>query len=240
MNPVIAVDPGVSGAVVLYVPDAHTIHAFRDFKTVSELSNAIRIAAGLLSGADGQRLHGVVELVSSRPGQGVVSTFSFGKATGAALGAMTALGIQGRGAEIDQPHPLKWQNWVKKTIGRRPLADQKASEVIYAPRFSEFDSRIYALNVFPEETKLFARAKDHNTADAVLIAVYQAWHDRELPLQRFLVDQWAYLAGHRDTRPVPPSSYGDTPSDRDTPRKPRPAATFLKAVRASVPRETQS
>lgn len=222
MNLIIAVDPGISGAVVAYFPAAHKFLVWRDFKTIHDIVQAINLAVHeanirLLKASD---ISGVIEFVASRPGQGVCSVFTFGRAAGAAFGSLEALGIRGSapGAQgLDEVTPQRWQNWVKKFVGRRPAADEMIVQSIYSPDFQNFDSRVFAATIFPDEIHLFSRAKDHNTADALLIAVYQAWHDRELALQRYLTDLWAFLTGQRSTPPSPPESFGDSPSDRDTP-----------------------
>lgn len=143
---VLAVDPGLSGAVVRITYPAVEIQARRDFGTLRDIASAV---TELAPGCD----FAAVELVGSRPGQGVVSTFSFGRSAGVAMGALFAAGLQF--IEID---PKKWQNWWAKT----------------SKWTGEFDSRQIAMRRFVQHAHLFKRQLDHNTADALLIAYYAA------------------------------------------------------------------
>jgi len=140
---VLSIDPGVSGAVVTVEYPLRIVEARRDFGGLDDVVRAIRDLAG---GCD----FGVLEHVAARPGQGVTSMFSFGRATGAAMGALYASGI--RFVEVT---PAKWQNWARQTF-----------EVD-----GEFDARAIAEKLYGRP-ELFSRVKDHNTADAAILAAY--------------------------------------------------------------------
>ena len=150
---ILAIDPGLSGAVCRYTVNplnkGNTLDVRRDFKTLPDIAYAVR---ALSEGVT----HSVIELVHAMPGQGVCSMFSFGRAAGVADGAL-ALCFPGL---VESVAPQKWQNWFRNVyeIGR----DQA------------FDSRSLATKILPEHADLFKRKKDHNSADACLIAVWKA------------------------------------------------------------------
>ncbi len=92
----------------------------------------------------------VVERQSSRPSQGVVSVFSIGDS----FGVVRALASVYSYSSLDVT-PRTWQ----KKINRPSTGDSKA------------DSLAYARELFPNYDGL-TRKKDHNRADALLIAIY--------------------------------------------------------------------
>ncbi len=106
----------------------------------------------------------VIEQVHAMPGEGVVSCFSFGKSTGAALGVIDC---------CHEPPPVeiapqKWQNYFRKLFN--------------IPKTVPFKdvTREIAGKVFPMYLEYFVRVKDHNSADAALLAAYGAKHYQEL------------------------------------------------------------
>ncbi len=145
---VLAIDPGVSGAVCRLGRGGFSL--FRDFKTVSQIALAIQSC-----------LHGaivdlaVLEHVHSMPKQGVVSTFTFGRATGAAEGALALCLPQG--VRLTQVEPQAWQKSFKRAGEWRP---------------GEEDSRETAKRLLPAYAHCFTRSDDHNSGDAVLMAVW--------------------------------------------------------------------
>lgn len=92
--------------------------------------------------------HAFIELVQARPQEGRGSGFKFGVGCGIIQGL-----VIGRGKPYDRVPPSVW----KPKIG---LNNDK-----------EY-SRTRALQVFPEQAQLFAKKKDHNVAEAALIAYY--------------------------------------------------------------------
>lgn len=121
----------------------------RDFKTRPAIAQAIFDLATGVS-------HAVIELVHAMPGQGVCSMFSFGRAAGVADGALT-LSLPGK--EIEEVTPQKWQNFFRLRLG--------------ISKETPFDSRSIALQLFPSFAASFSRKKDHNSADALLMAVWK-------------------------------------------------------------------
>ena len=148
---VIGIDPGVHGAIaVLHVPanGPITIKAAFDLplakigaKQVLVLPDIVRRLAPFAY----QPCY--IEAVHAAPGQGVVSMFRFGHAAGALEGIATALGCQ-----VTPLPPQAWQKIV------RVASDPDAG-------------RHRASQLFPADAYRFFKKKDHNVADAVLIAL---------------------------------------------------------------------
>lgn len=146
---VLAVDPGLSGAIAL--AGRGELRLARDFKTLEDIPRAVR---KLIQFTVPDCL--IIEQVGAMPGQGVCSMFSFGKSTGTALGSLwTALPL----IPVEEVHPLRWQGYFRKLHG--------------PPKGTPFDSRALATKLLPQYAALFTRKKDHNTADAVLIGLWK-------------------------------------------------------------------
>lgn len=140
----IGIDPGKTGAAALITSDgAHKIldypgdpslivDRFREWK----LNHEIIMAA--------------LEKVGARPGQGVVSMFTFGRNLGSWEGIIAAFGIP-----YLMPTPRQWQ---------KGLVDQKAGEDPKARSLST------ARRLFPDAE--LTRKKDHGRADALLLAFW--------------------------------------------------------------------
>jgi crossover junction endodeoxyribonuclease RuvC len=146
---VIAFDPGINGGFAALSPQAEILACF-DLPTIGDGAQR-RIDAANLS--DAIREHGpyvfaVVEQVGARPGQGVSSMFRFGQAYGTILGIIGALAIP-----IRHVSPAKW----KKALNLN--SDGEAS-------------RTRAIETWPHRAELFARKRDHNRAEAALLALY--------------------------------------------------------------------
>jgi hypothetical protein len=91
------------------------------------------------------------------PGQGVVSMFTFGKATGVAFGALFL--ALAKTAPLLEVAPLKWQNFFRSELG----VDKSVA----------FHSPSIATRLFPSFAQPYLlREKDHNTADAILLATW--------------------------------------------------------------------
>ena len=146
---VLAVDPGLSGAIARI--GRGEVFVARDFKTLKDIADCVRQTASFRSPD-----HIVVEQVGAMPGQGVCSMFSFGKSTGTAFGS---LWYGYPDAVIEEVHPIRWQNWFRSLYG--------------PPKGTPFDSRELALRLLPGHAELFKRKKDHNTADACLMALWK-------------------------------------------------------------------
>lgn len=145
---VAAFDPGLNGGGAILTRDA--LLACFDLPTIGEGSQRRIDAANL---ADLLREHGpylvaYVEQASARPGQGVSSMFRFGQAYGSILGVIGALAIP-----VRHVSPAKW----KKALGLNNDGET---------------SRARAIETWPTQAELFARKRDHNRAEAGLLALY--------------------------------------------------------------------
>ena len=108
-------------------------------------------AAGLAARLEQMRPNVVViERVGSMPGQGVSSTFKFGVAFGLIQGVVAALKI-----ECHFVAPAVWKKHFR--IG----SDKE-------------ESRRVALQLSPDRSDQFGRKKDHNRAEAALLARFAA------------------------------------------------------------------
>lgn len=152
-----AFDPGVTGAVALLsISKAHRVTHHDsgidvyDLPTMGEgkqvVINGKALAAKLLeAGAE----YVVIEAVHSMPGQGVSGVFKFGTVFGQILGVVQALGIP-----YELVQPAKWKREMRLMGG-----DGKGEA-----------SRARALELFPALHASLARKRDHNRAEALLLA----------------------------------------------------------------------
>ena len=166
---VLAIDPGVSGAVVLL--GAHIIECRRDFKHASEIDQAIHDLAARADVA-------VIELVHAMPGQGVSSMFNFGEARGYAMGALGSCGFRLPGHDdpdslVNKPlievTPQHWQKFYMHLGGLGVLRVE--GEGTLTTKY-KLDSVATCLRVLPKSEQFLKRKLDHNTADALLIALW--------------------------------------------------------------------
>jgi crossover junction endodeoxyribonuclease RuvC len=144
---VLVVDPGLSGAACKL--GGGVFQVLRDFKTLPDIARAIQTLAPGVT-------HAVMENVHAMPGQGVCSMFSFGRAAGVADGAF-ALSLPA--LQVEQVAPQRWQNYFRAQLG---LAKGEL-----------FDSPAIASKIFPASVPYLKRKKDHNTADAILMALWK-------------------------------------------------------------------
>jgi len=136
------IDPGKSGAIAFY--DGKKMEVY-DYENPSKI-------ADILAKHEPDLIY--MEKVGARPGQGVVSMFSFGENYGIYKGIMAAMGFQ-----FILISPQKWQKGlIFKTDGK-----DKASRSINA-----------CLRLFPDKFEILKRKKDNGRADAMMIA-YVAW-----------------------------------------------------------------
>jgi len=153
---VIGMDPGISGAIGILSPngDLIQVHDMPVFVTTKKVAgktkNKSRInvheLGAILKGYSGARA--VIERVSPRPGEGTVSSFTFGTASGALHGAAGALDMR-----IEEPTPAQWKKHFRLS------ADKNAA-------------RQAATRRWPEQASMFKRVMDAGRAEACLIALY--------------------------------------------------------------------
>jgi crossover junction endodeoxyribonuclease RuvC len=138
----IGIDPGVTGAIASIKDGAVKYAKFgREAALIYRAFMEVNITP-ISSFA-------CIEKVASRPAQGVKSVFTFGKATGMALGILYSQGISYR--EIS---PAKWMNALIDA-DLRGLGKEKSVHMVH---------RLYP--------SLHLTKTQHNIADAILIATY--------------------------------------------------------------------
>ncbi|MGO9430693.1 hypothetical protein [Rhodoblastus sp.] len=150
---ILGIDPGVFGAIATLNKDRDLL-SVEDMPVLSEGSkNRKTVNAPLLASIIYKSLAKVAfcELVGSRPGEGVVGAFGFGRSRGVIEGVLAAAGIP-----AFMLAPPAW----KRLVGIQPgLACSKDA------------ARIEAIRRWPGKAELFARVKDDGRAEAALIAI---------------------------------------------------------------------
>ena len=142
---ILGVDPGLSGAVAFFFPSAPDRVAPEDMPDVAGEVDAATLAARILQmGPD----FVVVERVASMPKQGVASTFKFGASYGAVRGVLAALQIR-----THLVAPAVWKKHFRLDSDK-----EKA--------------RALALRLFAAAPEHFARKRDHDRAEASLLALF--------------------------------------------------------------------
>ena len=155
---VIGIDPGKSGAIAIYRPQCQMLTVWNapllaDPKGKAEtdlhgLFNILRVIDGPVMA--------VLEQASSRPGEGSVSAFSFGRGYGA---IQMALAVHGH--QVRMVTPSVWKRHFGMIFAKgTPKAQIKAA------------SRSLAQQRFPAMADHFKRVKDDGRAEASLIALY--------------------------------------------------------------------
>jgi hypothetical protein len=143
---ILAVDPGLSGALAFYFPAQDAISA-EDMPVAAGDVDASTLAARI---SQMKPNLAIVELVASRPGQGVASVFKFGCGFGMVRGVIAASGVP-----LHMVTPAKW---------KRHFALDSDKE----------KSRALALRFWPTRSDLFGLKKNHGRAEAALLARYAA------------------------------------------------------------------
>lgn len=146
-----AIDPGLTGAVA-WLDSEGDLLAIHDMPTAQAKQGKtmkthllLPVLADLLANPVLTPDRVVIEEVHAMPGQGVTSMFRFGLTAGQIQGVCAGLGLP-----TDYMRPRDWQ---------------KIAEV----RQGKDAGRLRATQIWPDRSDLFARAKDHNRADAALI-----------------------------------------------------------------------
>ncbi len=148
MIKVLGVDPGLSGAIASW--DGKTLKVV-DVPIMKARSRGHEVNLPALKEVIDEFTifhYAYVERNVSRPGEGSVSGRKSGVVEGMLLGCIAAYC-----SNVFRPTPASW----KKKVG---LTKEK-----------EY-SRTKAIETFPKYHKLFARKKDHNRAEAAMLAYY--------------------------------------------------------------------
>ena len=147
---VLGIDPGLNGGLALYDTINKTLHHVESIPIVT-LPNGKRTldiyTLGITLGGFARYISfALIEQVHSMPGQGVVSTFTFGKGFGCILGALGVFLVP-----IKLIPPSVW----KTALG---LSSNKKQSIQLAAR------------LFPDFKSEFSKTKDDGKAEAALIA----------------------------------------------------------------------
>jgi crossover junction endodeoxyribonuclease RuvC len=143
---ILGIDPGLSGAMSFYFPDAPAHITAEDLPLAGGEIDAATFAQRIRQMAPTMA---IIEQVNAMPKQGVSSTFKFGQAYGTARGIVTGLGIP-----LHLVTPATWKKHFRLD------ADKEKS-------------RALALRLWPTAPH-FGRKKDHGRAEAALLARYAA------------------------------------------------------------------
>jgi len=157
------IDPGINGGIAFLNIEGNSLWS-DDLPTVVKIPGGKKWLDATAIGAMIQNFNPdvcVLEQVSSRPGQGLSSTFRFGMAYGICNGVLGALQVP-----IWLITPGKW----KGDVGLPPpppyLTDsEKAS-------FRKSAALDLAKELFPAAVDDFARKRDHNRAEASLLSYW--------------------------------------------------------------------
>ncbi|MCP1931800.1 hypothetical protein [Bradyrhizobium elkanii] len=144
---ILGIDPGMSGAIAFYFPDHPERVSVEDMPIAAGDVDAVNLAKRVVAMAPDLAF---LERVGAMPGQGVSSTFKFGRAYGVVLGVIGAATIP-----LHLVTPAKWKAHLRLS------ADKE-------------EARALALRLFPACGDHFKRKKDHGRAEAALIARYGA------------------------------------------------------------------
>lgn len=159
MTAIIGIDPGLTGALALMTGDALyitdlPIHEIRKGKQTKREIDTHRLVA-ILRDCAVHRPTVWIENVSTRPGEGAVGAFTFGKTVGLITGAAIALDLP-----IEKVSPQHWKR------GLNVLADKEAT-------------RARASALMPRHAGLWPLKKHHGRAEAALIALWGARQARQ-------------------------------------------------------------
>ena len=150
----IGIDPGLTGAIAcINAGGAPTVYdmpvSVAGKGVVKREVNAVWLHQLLSIITDSESSSVLLERTSAMPGQGVASMFSMGVTRGVILGVLGALQVR-----YYEVAPVTWKRHFK-LIG----ADKDRSRTV-------------ALQLFPRLAPQLARVKDHNRAEALLLAEY--------------------------------------------------------------------
>lgn len=148
---ILGIDPGLSGALALYDPTDGALEVV-DMPTLQLKKRVVdEYALARIIDNWSSRIREVwLEQVGTRPGEGAVGAFSFGRGYGLIRGVCAANFLT-----IIDVTPATWKGAMKVR------GDKDAS-------------RAAASALFPRQSGLFARVKDDGRAEAVLIARHGA------------------------------------------------------------------
>lgn len=155
----IGIDPGIEGAIAIMNSSNGEIIAIEDMPLIQTIVNkrnknkvdAIGVARIFARNLPNRTLvkNVLIEQVSARPGEGVTSSFSFGRSLGILEGVCAGLELP-----VSLVAPVTWKRRM------RVPADKD-------------EARAMAARCFPKHANLFKRKKDDGRAEAALMCQYQ-------------------------------------------------------------------
>ncbi len=145
------IDPGLDGAIAFLADGVLKIHDMPTL-TLGKKRSIDEIEFARIIDAAGPIEAAFLEQVATRPGEGAVGAFSFGRGYGFLRGVLRANFVP-----ITDLTPNKW---------KRAFA--------IPPGSGKDMSRHIAKCLFQRDAGLFARVKDHGRAEGALIALYGA------------------------------------------------------------------
>jgi Holliday junction resolvasome RuvABC endonuclease subunit len=149
MTIILGVDPGLEGALSFWESDKRELIACYDMPAFGIDKKRKVDGAGIAALVRSYTPDvAVVELVGAMKGWGVGSTFRFGEAAGTIVGALAACGVP-----VERIVPQVW----KKSFGIGREKEEARQKVI---------------QLLPGDCSQFSRKKDHQRADATLLAIY--------------------------------------------------------------------
>lgn len=156
---ILGIDPGLGGAIAWIDTLTGSAHAV-DMPTTPLGKHKIVYAAVLASLVDDAAADAcIIEQVASRPGQGIATTGRFMHAAGVAYGVVAAKGLP-----VHFVVPQKW----KRDLGL--LGEGKEA------------SRQLALKLYPQAAPFLKRKKDHDRAEALLLAHWGLMNPKRIGL----------------------------------------------------------
>ena len=165
MSKIIAIDPGLSGAIAL-LSDPDTVEKIWDMPVMEathgkgNIVNPYLLADILKEAIELGAKDVYIEQVSSMPNQGVASTFKFGVGFGVLQGVVACLDLP-----ILLVTPQKWKGYhklLRKDVRFALQRDPTDLELKDA-------ARIMAIKFFPDQYENLKLKKHNGRADAVMI-----------------------------------------------------------------------
>ncbi len=145
-----AIDPGLTGGIAFYFPSNPERVAVEDMPVIG---GEVNVSALIDRIRQMRPTAALIEQVGPMPTDGVMQAFRFGAAYSAAKAAVTACGVP-----MHLVTPSKW---------KRDLS-------LHGGKEGKEAARAMANRIFPAVANQFARKKDHNRAEAALLARYGA------------------------------------------------------------------
>lgn len=152
---VIAADPGLKGAIcalkngdqIVWLQDMPTrvLDNGKNMVCAHQLTETIK---QIIADNPHEQFACIVEMVNARPGEGVVSSFTFGRGFGILEASIVA-----RGLTLEFVRPAAW----KKALGMTADKD---------------DVRIKMMHKFPQVASMLKRKMDDGRAESIAIALY--------------------------------------------------------------------